>query len=154
MNADARTLVLSLPTPSPIVVRVSHEPREKGGSYFYAITSQGLELINSDSSNRTQAINKALTNAQMKIERVCKTADVVVTAKRNTEEILAPTFQAVGWKVIFFLAAVIGTDPRLHEKLPFSRTSRLLIITLGVNVRSGRRPEIRGWLANGRSTPR
>lgn len=101
INSEARTLTVSLQTPKPIVARVNHASRKSGGSYFYAIKNEGLEPLIPDSSNRTRAINNALTRAQQEVERVCNQADVIATAKKNTEGVLTPTFQAVGWKPTF-----------------------------------------------------
>jgi len=101
VNPDDRTVLVSLPAPRAIVARVNHEPRDKGGSYFYAITNEGLEPIIPDSSNRINAVNNALSLAQREVERACNHADVVATAKKNAEDVLVPTFQAVGWKARF-----------------------------------------------------
>lgn len=101
INAAAHTLTLRLPSPKAALPRVNHAPRDKGGSYFYAVTSQGLEPIIPDPSNRTRAINNALTHAQSEVERVCNQADLIAMARKNTEAVLAPTFQAVGWEVTF-----------------------------------------------------
>jgi hypothetical protein len=101
VDLQARTLSLSLPAPKPIVVRVNHDTREKGGSYFYAINNQGLEPIIPDSSNRIRAIDHALERAQQEVERACKQPDVTASAKKNAQDVLRATFQAVGWDVQF-----------------------------------------------------
>jgi hypothetical protein len=98
-NEAARTTVLVLPAPSPISARVSHDSREKGGSYFYAIDATGLEPLMPGSSNRSKAIESALRKAQQEVELACRSVDVATTAKKNTEEVLKPAFQAIGWKV-------------------------------------------------------
>jgi len=98
-NETARTAVLVLPVPRPISARVSHDPKEKGGSYFYAINSTGLEPLIPGSANRTRAIDSALGRAQEEIERACSNSDVLATAKKNAEEVLKPAFSAIGWKV-------------------------------------------------------
>ncbi len=99
VNPTSKSVVLLLPTPKPISARVSHAPRQNGGSYFYAITGTGIEPIIPGSSNRTKAINAALGKAQQEIERVCGNAEVLATAKRNAEIVLLPAFSASGWKV-------------------------------------------------------
>lgn len=99
VNPSSKSVVLLLPTPKPISARVSHAPRQNGGSYFYAITGTGIEPIIPGSSNRTKAINAALGKAQQEIERVCGNAEVLATAKRNAEIVLLPAFSASGWKV-------------------------------------------------------
>lgn len=101
VNPETHTLSLSLRTPKPILARVNHSPRQSGGSYFYAITNQGIEPIIPDNSNRTNAINNALSRAQSEIEKVCNQADVIASAKKNTQDVLMPTFQALGWNVKF-----------------------------------------------------
>jgi hypothetical protein len=98
VDAEKRTFTLLLPEPKPLQVRVNHEPREKGGSYFYAITSEGLEPIIPDSSNRQLAISNSLAFAQQQIERSCNRAQIRAIARKNAEEVLGATFQAIGWK--------------------------------------------------------
>lgn len=98
VNLQDKTLTLILRTPKLLIARVNHKARDKGGSYFYAITSQGIEPIIPDSSNRLKAVNNALIVAQREVERACHQADIVATAKRNAEEVLRPTFLALGWK--------------------------------------------------------
>ncbi|SBT10021.1 conserved exported hypothetical protein [Candidatus Accumulibacter aalborgensis] len=98
VNAQARSVSVILPSPKPFSARVSHEPRENGGSYFYAINSQGIEPIIPDSSNRTQAINNALAHAQQEVERTCTLPDVLSTARKNAEDVLMAIFRAIGWK--------------------------------------------------------
>jgi hypothetical protein len=98
INAENRTFTLLLPEPKPLQIRVNHESREKGGSYFYAITSEGLEPIIPDSSNRNLAISNSLAFAQKQIERSCNRPQIRAIAKKNAEEVLTATFQATGWK--------------------------------------------------------
>lgn len=99
VNQASRSAILVLPAPKPISARVSHDPREKGGSYFYAITGTGIEPIIPGSSNRTKAIDAALGKAQQEIARGCGNAEVLATAKKNAEAVLLPAFSASGWKV-------------------------------------------------------
>ncbi len=99
VNQALRSAVLVLPEPKPISARVSHDPREKGGSYFYAVTGTGIEPVIPGSANRTKAIDAALNMAQQEITRVCGSAEVLATARKNAEAILLPTFSASGWKV-------------------------------------------------------
>ena len=101
VNAQARTLTLVLPSPRPLQARINHAPKEKGGSYFYAITNLGLEPIIPDSSNRTQAINHALSWAQKDVERVCRQPAILATARQNAETVLRATYQAAGWTPSF-----------------------------------------------------
>jgi hypothetical protein len=101
VNAESRTFTLLLPEPRPLQVRVNHEPREKGGSYFYAITDEGLEPIIPDSSNRSLAISNSLAFAQKQIERACNRPQIRAVAKQNAEDVLSATFQATGWKATY-----------------------------------------------------
>lgn len=101
VNDERRTVKIVLPMPRPLQARVNHDPREKGGSYFYAIGSEGLEPIIPDTSNRTQAINNALALAQKEIERACSQPQVISTATKNAEEVLGAAFQAIGWTPSF-----------------------------------------------------
>lgn len=99
VNKDLRSAVLVLPEPKTISARVSHDPREHGGSYFYAVTGTGIEPIIPGSANRTKAIDAALGTAQNDISRVCSMPDVIAAAKTNSEVTLMPAFSAIGWKV-------------------------------------------------------
>ena len=101
VDAKARTLTVVLPAPKPLQARINHAPREKGGSYFYAITNLGLEPIIPDSSNRTQAINHALAWAQKGVERACQQPAILATARQNAETVLRATYQATGWTPAF-----------------------------------------------------
>jgi len=101
VNKDSRSAVLVLPGPKTISARVNHDPKEKGGSYFYAVTGTGIEPIIPGSANRTRAIDAGLRTAQEDISRACRSPDVLATAKKNTETILLPVFSAIGWKVSF-----------------------------------------------------
>lgn len=98
INNENRTFTLLLPEPKPLQIRVNHESREKGGSYFYAITSEGLEPLIPDSSNRSLAISNSLAFAQKQIERSCNRPQIIALARKNAEEVLSATFQATGWK--------------------------------------------------------
>jgi hypothetical protein len=95
------TLVVSLPSPQPFQPRINHDGREKGGSYFYAITNRGVEAIIPGSSNRNAAINHALTWAQDDVKRACGQQQILDSARENAETGLSATFQATGWKPTF-----------------------------------------------------
>jgi hypothetical protein len=101
VNAEKRVLTIALPLPKPLQARINHDAREKGGSYFYAITNLGIEPIIPDSTNRTQAVNNALVWAQKDVERVCVQQHVLDAAKQNAENVLSATFQATGWTPTF-----------------------------------------------------
>ncbi|MGZ5857346.1 MAG: DUF4230 domain-containing protein [Burkholderiaceae bacterium] len=99
-NEETRTVTLALPSPQPISARVSHESREKGGSYFYKLDDSGIAPL-IDSASRTKAIDGALKMAQADVDKACRSTDVLSTAKKNTEAVLIPAFSAIGWKVQF-----------------------------------------------------
>lgn len=95
VNPVLRSVVLLLPKPKVISARVNHASRDKGGSYFYEVTSHGIEPIIPGAANRTKAINSALNKAPSS----CASADVLATARKNAEEILVPLFSANEWNV-------------------------------------------------------
>jgi len=99
VNQELRSAILVLPEPKAISARVSHDLRERGGSYFYAVTGTGIEPIIPGSANRTRAIDAALGAAQQDISRVCISPDVLAMARKNAEATLFPAFSAIGWKV-------------------------------------------------------
>lgn len=99
VNQASRSAVLLLPTPKLISARVNHGPREKGGSYFYAVTATGIEPIIPGTSSRTKAIDSVLAKAQKEVSSACGSADVLSTAKKNAEAVLLPAFSAIGWRV-------------------------------------------------------
>ena len=101
VNAENRTFTLLMPEPKPMQIRVNHDSREKGGSYFYAITSEGLEPLIPDTSNRSLAINNSLAFAQKQIERSCNRPQIIAVARKNAEDVLNATFQATGWKAAY-----------------------------------------------------
>jgi hypothetical protein len=101
VDQSAKRLTVVLPPPQLMNARINHEPREKGGSYLYAVTSEGLEPLIPDSANRTAAINNSLVRAQEAIERLCRQPDMIATAQRNAEDILASLFRAAGWQASF-----------------------------------------------------
>lgn len=99
VDQGKRSADLVLPSPQTISARVNHSSRENGGSYFYAITNSGIEPIVPGTNNQTKAADNALRQAEQDIAKVCSGAEVIATAKKNTESILLPTFSASGWKV-------------------------------------------------------
>jgi hypothetical protein len=96
-----RTLTVVLPSPQPLNARINHDTRQKGGSYFYAITSNGVQLILPDSTNRVDAIDNALRLAQKDVYRVCSQPEVLATARENAENVLRASFHATQWTPTF-----------------------------------------------------
>lgn len=101
VDAQQRTVTVVLPRPQPLNARINHDPRQKGGSYFYAISSHGLEPIIPDSTNRTQAIDLALGLAQKEVLRSCSQPAVLATAKQNAEAVLLASYRATQWTPTF-----------------------------------------------------
>jgi hypothetical protein len=101
VSAPARTLKLVLPAQLVLNARINHEPRDKGGSYFYAISTHGLEPIIPDSSNREQATNSALAKAQTTLQSVCASPSFIGEARKNAEQVLTAALAATGWTPTF-----------------------------------------------------
>lgn len=94
----ARTLTVSLPSPAPLQARISHAARAKGGSYFYAVTEQGMQAFIPSEQTRTKAMNQALEKAQAAVEAACAQADILNAARDNAATVMEATLQATGWK--------------------------------------------------------
>jgi len=102
-DVDRATKVLTvvLPMPELLQVRINHASRDKGGSYFYSITSDGIEAFAPDSDKRTKAVTTALANAQKTLERVCMAPPNVLSARQNAESVLRAMYVAAGWTPTF-----------------------------------------------------
>jgi len=97
VDARARTLSIVLPPPSPLQARISHEARDRGGSYFYAVTDQGLQAFIPSAQTRTDAMNNALATAQKAVQAACGQSTVLDTAKENAAAVMQATLGATGW---------------------------------------------------------
>ena len=97
IDERARTLTIVLPPPSPLQARISHEARNRGGSYFYAVTDQGLQAFIPSAQTRTSAMNNALAAAQKAVQAACNQATVLHTAKENAATVMQATLAATGW---------------------------------------------------------
>lgn len=93
----ARTLSIVLPQPAPLQPRINHDSREKGGSYFYAITEHGLQTIIPDTKTRTAAVDKALATAQQSVQAACSQPAILASARDNAASVLQATLLATGW---------------------------------------------------------
>lgn len=102
-NVETATKLLTvvLPTPEALQVRINHAPRDKGGSYFYSISSDGIEAFVPDSDKRTKAATNALANAQRTLERACMAPPNVLSARQNAENVLRAMYVAAGWTPTF-----------------------------------------------------
>lgn len=97
----AKALRVVLPAPRMRPPRVSHAAREAGGSYFYTVTSEGLEVLVPNSANHKTAINNGWAAAETDIGRYCSSPQWIAEAKKNAEKALAPMFAASGWSATF-----------------------------------------------------
>lgn len=93
----ARTLTVVLPPPAPLQARISHAARADGGSYFYAITDQGLQAFIPSAQTRTSAMNKVLETAQNAVQAACSQPTVLNSAKENAAAVMQATLGATGW---------------------------------------------------------
>jgi len=97
IDNTARTLTVVLPAPSPLQARINHEPRDKGGSYFYAITDQGLQAFIPSAQTRTTAMNNVLATAQKAVQAACSQPTILNTARDNAATVMQATLLATGW---------------------------------------------------------
>lgn len=101
IQPEAKALRVVLPAPRMRPPRISHAAREAGGSYFYAVTSEGLEVLVPNSANHKAAINNGWAAAETDIGRYCSAPQWIAEAKKNAETVLAPMFAAAGWSATF-----------------------------------------------------
>jgi hypothetical protein len=101
VDHDKQTLTIALAAPQPLQARLIHDAKEKGGSYFYATSSRGLVALSPGSSNRTKAMNNALTRAQQAVTRTCTAAPNIAAAKKQAEQVLTTLFRQAGWTPAF-----------------------------------------------------
>jgi hypothetical protein len=101
VNANERTLTVVLPSPSPQEARINHAARDRGGSYFYAVTQQGLQPVLPDHQNSTMAVDGALRRAQTEVEQACRQPAVLAMARESSEAVLGRLFLTTGWKAQF-----------------------------------------------------
>ena len=78
--------------------RLNHDAKA-GGSYFYAVTNDGVAALLPGTAGQTKAMNRALAKGQSEIEATCATPDLLAAAKRSAEAVLQPTISATGWKI-------------------------------------------------------
>lgn len=101
VDAAARTLRVVLAPPAPLQARISHDARAKGGSYFYAVTDQGLQAFIPSAQTRTAAMNNALAAAQKAVQAACNQPAMREAAQENAAGVLRATLQATGWTPTF-----------------------------------------------------
>lgn len=101
VQPEAKTLRVVLPAPRTLPPRVSHAGREAGGSYFYTVSAEGLEVLVPNSANQLAATNNGWAAAETDIGRYCASPQWTAEAKKNAEKVLTPMFTAAGWTATF-----------------------------------------------------
>jgi hypothetical protein len=97
-DATTRTATLVLPQPTVISARLNQDANS-GGSYFYAVSSTGIEALVPGSDGQTKAINSALQKGQRDVEASCAKPELIEAARKSALAVLLPTVSATGWKV-------------------------------------------------------
>jgi len=97
-------LTISLDMPEAVSVRINHDGRQNGGSYFYAINEHGLAAFLGDQQKRTRAADNALAKAQEELARSCLSAPNLASARQNAEMVLRSMYLATGWTPTFVWA--------------------------------------------------
>ena len=93
-----KTATLVVPHPKVISARLNHDPKS-GGSYFYAISRNGIVALVPGTEGQTKAMNSALQKGQSEIEASCARPELIEAARKSAEAVLLPTVSATGWKV-------------------------------------------------------
>ena len=101
IDPEKRTLTLALTAPQALSVRINHEGRDRGGSYFYSMTENGFAALIADPGRRTRAIDNALAKAQSELTRACLSATNLASARQNAETVLRAIYVATGWTPAF-----------------------------------------------------
>ena len=94
----SKTATLLLPQPTVISARLNHDPKT-GGSFFYAMSSNGIVALVPGTEGQTKAMNAALQKGQAEIEASCARPALIEAARKSAEAVLLPTVSATGWKV-------------------------------------------------------
>lgn len=101
VDSEKRTLTVALTAPQALSIRINHDGRDRGGSYFYAMTENGLAALIADPGKRTRAADNALARAQAELARVCMSAPNVASAMQNAEAVLGSLYMSTGWTPTF-----------------------------------------------------
>jgi hypothetical protein len=104
IDIEKHVLTVVLNMPQALSVRISHDSRDKGGSYFYSINEHGLAAFIGDQGKRTKAADSALAKAQSDLARVCLSAPNLASARQNAEAVLRSMYIATGWTPAFVWA--------------------------------------------------
>lgn len=94
----SKTSTLVLPQPTVMSARLNHDANN-GGSYFYAVSSTGIDALVPDSDGQTKAINSALEKGQRDVQASCAKPELIEAARKSAQAVLQPTLAATGWKV-------------------------------------------------------
>jgi hypothetical protein len=105
IDKEKHLLTISLDMPQAVSVRINHDGRQKGGSYFYAINEHGLAGVLGDQEKRTKAADNALAKAQEELARICLSASNLASARQNAEIVLRSMYLATGWTPTFVWTA-------------------------------------------------
>lgn len=97
----AHTITVTLPRPRALSVRVNHDTKEKGGSYFYSMTEQGMTTLFKGDDKKTGVYDKALAKAQSELQAACTSSGNIAAAKQNAEVVLRSMYLSTGWKPSF-----------------------------------------------------
>lgn len=111
IDNNARTLTVVLPAPAPLQARINHDTRANGGSYFYAVTDQGLQAFIPSAQTRTDAMNNALAGAQKAVQAACSQPTVLNTARDNAATVMQATLLATGWTPAVVWEAAVSQKP-------------------------------------------
>ncbi len=97
-SAAAKMATLVLPQPTVMSARLNHDAKN-GGSYFYAVSSTGIDALVPGSDGQTKAINSALEKGQRDVQASCAKPELIEAARKSAQAVLQPTLAATGWKV-------------------------------------------------------
>ena len=97
-SVATKTATLVAPQPKVISARLNHDAKN-GGSYFYAMSSNGIVALVPGTEQQTKAMNSALQKGQSEIEASCARPELIEAARKSAEAVLVPTLSATGWKV-------------------------------------------------------
>lgn len=93
-----KTAKLVVLNPKVISARLNHDPKS-GGSFFYAMNTNGLVALVPGTEEQTKAMNRALEKGQRELEASCAKPELIEAARKSAEAVLLPTISATGWKV-------------------------------------------------------
>lgn len=106
VDAERRTLTLSVPVPQVERARVDHDR-----THVYEVVKTGLAAWNPLADPRPMLLENAMQAAQQSVECLASDPSFVSQAKLHAETLLAAYHQRVGWRaVIQWRAATPGAE--------------------------------------------